>query len=263
MKWLPRKKLAVQKRAWSQSEANQIDQALFKNRSLTELVLFHVGIDTMLRINDLLQLKVHNVRLESGAIKEEYVLKQMKTGEAVEVVLHSQTRQLLKQHIQVSGKQANDFLFTSPRFPKKSISDRWVRVLVKKWTRLIGLEPSHYSCHSLRRTGASFLYKVSGNDLEAVRLALGHSSLEATRYYLGIDRQNVVQILKNNPMWNNYNNRNMNKSPMVAWIDQQLEMAEAEQKLIIDTDRKQFAFLEGRRCALLEVRGKTRDKSLG
>ncbi len=203
MSWLTPKTLPNQKKAWSQQEVNDLAQAIYTRRPFKELVLFHVGIDTLLRSGDLVQRQVDDVITRNGDIREDYLIKQMKTGEHVRVVLHPPTREVLARYLWETKKQRGEFLFTSERTPYSPLSTRWMRELVKIWVELIGLEPEFYSCHSLRRTGAKFLYQRTDKDLEQVRIALGHSSIEATKYYLGITTDEVLETLRANPIWTN------------------------------------------------------------
>ena len=57
----------------------------------------------------------------------------------------------------------------------------------------IGLDPSAYGTHSLRRTKASMIYRRTGN-LRAVQLLLGHTKIESTVRYLGIDVDDALLI---------------------------------------------------------------------
>ena len=50
----------------------------------------------------------------------------------------------------------------------------------------IGLRPEDYGTHSLRRTKASIIYKQTGN-LRAVQILLGHTKIESTVRYLGVE----------------------------------------------------------------------------
>lgn len=193
--------LTEQKKAWNREEVNKIDCLIRNNSPLIELVLFHVGIDTMLRVSDLLGLRVCDVVTNNGIVKDEYLIKQIKTGEAVEVVLQPPTREAIKKYLRKLRTEGNHYLFPSPRNPEMHLSAWWLRQKVKQWTHTIGLPIEQYSCHSLRRTGAMHLYLQSGRDLEVVRRALGHTSIETTKYYLGVDRQHVKEILRQHPIW--------------------------------------------------------------
>ena len=73
------------------------------------------------------------------------------------------------------------------------LSTRQCARLVDHWVELIGLDPSAYDTHSLRRTKAALIYKRTGN-LRAVQLLLGHSKLESTVRYLGIEVDDTLTI---------------------------------------------------------------------
>ena len=67
--------------------------------------------------------------------------------------------------------------------------------LLKKWIALIGLEPAEYGTHSLRRTKVSMLYRKTGN-LRACQLLLGHTKLESTVRYLGVELDDALALLE-------------------------------------------------------------------
>ena len=65
--------------------------------------------------------------------------------------------------------------------------------LVDKWVALVGLDPTAYGTHSLRRTKVSLLYKKTGN-LRACQLLLGHTKLESTVRYLGVEVDDALAM---------------------------------------------------------------------
>ena len=65
--------------------------------------------------------------------------------------------------------------------------------LVSKWIANIGLDPRIYGTHSLRRTKATLIYRRTGN-LRAVQLLLGHTKIESTVRYLGIEVDDALEI---------------------------------------------------------------------
>ena len=65
--------------------------------------------------------------------------------------------------------------------------------LVHRWDEGIGLESAIYGTHSLRRTKAAQIYRKTGN-LRAVQLLLGHTKLESTVRYLGIEVDDALEI---------------------------------------------------------------------
>jgi site-specific recombinase XerC len=71
--------------------------------------------------------------------------------------------------------------------------DPAVRRMLKEWVRSIGLEPSAYGTHSMRRTKVAHIYKKTGN-LRAVQLLLGHTKMDSTVRYLGVDLEDALSI---------------------------------------------------------------------
>jgi site-specific recombinase XerD len=67
--------------------------------------------------------------------------------------------------------------------------------LVHEWVTAIDLTPAEYGTHSLSRTKASLIYKATGN-LRAIRILLGHSKLENTLRYLGVDASSTAPAMR-------------------------------------------------------------------
>jgi integrase len=86
---------------------------------------------------------------------------------------------------------------TSPLFPGRGreshLSTRHYSRIVKEWARSVGLDPSRYGTHSLRRTKATLIYKRTKN-IRAIQLLLGHTKLESTVRYLGIEVDDALEI---------------------------------------------------------------------
>ena len=85
------------------------------------------------------------------------------------------------------------WLFPSRMHPAEHLSTRQYIRLVKQWVALIGLEPAAYGSHSLRRTKVSLLYRKTGN-LRACQLLLGHTKLESTVRYLGVELDDALEL---------------------------------------------------------------------
>jgi len=65
--------------------------------------------------------------------------------------------------------------------------------LVAEWIGSIGLDPRLFGTHSLRRTKATLIYRRTST-LRAVQLLLGHTKIESTVRYLGIEVDDAVAI---------------------------------------------------------------------
>jgi integrase len=79
------------------------------------------------------------------------------------------------------------------RRPGESLSTRQYARLLSEWIASIGLDPKVFGTHSLRRTKATLIYKRTGN-LRAVQLLLGHSKIESTARYLGVELDDALAI---------------------------------------------------------------------
>jgi integrase len=75
----------------------------------------------------------------------------------------------------------------------KHVTTRQYARLVANWISSIGLDPMSFGTHSLRRTKAALIYRKTGN-LRAVQLLLGHTKLESTVRYLGIEVDDAIAI---------------------------------------------------------------------
>lgn len=86
-----------------------------------------------------------------------------------------------------------DYLFTGHRGEDRRLTTRQHVRLVSDWIALIGLDPSLFGAHSIRQTVATLIYRKTGN-LRAVQLLLGHTKIERTVRYLGIESDDALAI---------------------------------------------------------------------
>lgn len=86
-----------------------------------------------------------------------------------------------------------DYAFPSRCNPASYLSTRQYGRLVDEWVSAVGLKPQDYGTHSLRRTKAAMIYKQTGN-LRAVQILLGHTKIESTVRYLGVDVEDALEL---------------------------------------------------------------------
>ena len=157
-----------------------------------DLALFNFAIDSKLRGCDVVRIRVDDVAPRGFAV-DRASIRQRKTGHPVKFELTEHTRQAIDEYLKVSGKQHDEFLFTGRRGPDFSLTTRQYARLVSEWIASIGLDPLQFGTHSLRRTKATLIYKRTGN-LRAVQLLLGHTKIESTVRYLGIEVDDALAI---------------------------------------------------------------------
>jgi integrase len=185
-------KLVGQKPALKQKEVWEIRVHLQMQHKIRDLAMFNLAIDSKLRGCDLVQLKVKDVQRGSTLLSRASIVQQ-KTHQAVQFEITEHTRQSLEDWIRLSGVKHEDYLFKSRLRGSEHISTRQYARIVESWVAEIGLDPSAYGTHSLRRTKASLIYKKTKN-IRVVQLLLGHKKLESTVRYLGIDVDDALEI---------------------------------------------------------------------
>lgn len=157
-----------------------------------DLAMFNLAIDSKLRGCDLVRLQVNDICI-GGRVRDRAVVIQKKTGRPVQFELTEQTRRSAQEWLDRRGAANSGYLFPS-RFTKQPhISTRQYARVVRKWVVSAGLDASAYGTHSIRRTKAALIYKKTGN-LRAVQLLLGHTKLESTVRYLGIEVDDALSI---------------------------------------------------------------------
>lgn len=157
-----------------------------------DLALFNMAIDSKLRGCDLVRLLVSDIYV-AGRVKERTSIMQSKTKQPVQFEITEVTRKSLSAWIDDPAMSGSDFLWPGRIHKPDHISTRQYARTVKGWVASIGLEPSAYGTHSLRRTKVAQIYKKTGN-LRAVQLLLGHTKMDSTVRYLGVDLEDALAI---------------------------------------------------------------------
>src|ERR1051326_7947646 len=154
--------------------------------------MFNLAIDSKLRGCDVVALKVEDVA-PSGYAVDRATVRQKKTGQPVRFELTEQTRQAVDDYVRAAGKKPGEFLFAGRGGPHRCFTTRQYARLVSEWIASIGLDHRLFGTHSLRRTKATLIYRRTGN-LRAVQLLLGHTKIESTVRYLGIEVDDALAI---------------------------------------------------------------------
>jgi integrase len=157
-----------------------------------DLALFNLAIDSKLRGCDVVSIRVEDIA-PRGYTVDRATVRQKKTGHPVKFELTEQTRQALDDYMKAYDKKPGQNLFTGRRGPGMALTTRQYARLVSEWVASIGLDPLLFGTHSLRRTKATLIYKRTGN-LRAVQLLLGHTKIESTVRYLGIEVDDALEI---------------------------------------------------------------------
>ena len=161
-------------------------------KRIRDLALFNLAIDSKLRGCDVIAIRVEDVAPRGYAV-DRAIVRQKKTGRPVKFELTDQTREALDGYINEYRREVGQWLFAGRGGAERHLTTRQYARLLGEWLASVGLDPTMYGTHSLRRTKATLIYKRTGN-LRAVQLLLGHTKIESTVRYLGIEVDDALEI---------------------------------------------------------------------
>lgn len=185
-------KLIGQKPPLKLKEIWAIRTRLQISKRVRDLALFNLAIDSKLRGCDLVKLKVRDISLGSNIVKRAIIMQQ-KTHQPVQFEITEQTREAVSSWINYANLTHEDYLFKSRVRKSLHLSTRQYARIVESWVSAIGLNPEDYGTHTMRRTKASHIYRRTKN-IRAVQILLGHTKLESTVRYLGIEVDDALEM---------------------------------------------------------------------
>ena len=118
---------------------------------------------------------------------------QSKTQKPVRFEISEGTRASLAKWLEHPLMVGSEYLWPGRFHERLHISTRQYARIVRQWVSSIGLEVTAYGTHSMRRTKVTQIYKKTGN-LRAVQLLLGHTKMDSTVRYLGVELEGALAI---------------------------------------------------------------------
>lgn len=164
----------------------EIIEAL-KKESIRNTIMFGLGVYCGLRISDILNLKVKDVRK-----KWNLKIKQQKTGKYIEIPLNRDLKKIIDSYTE--NRDENEYLIKSRKGINKPISETQAYRIMQEIAQEFNLK--HIGCHSTRKTFAYHLYLDNKKDIGLVQKALGHQSSATTLTYIGMDKERVNNAIK-------------------------------------------------------------------
>jgi integrase len=180
------------KRALKPQQVWAIRFWLDRERRLRDRALFDLAIDSKLRGCDVVKIRIGDL-VSGGRVRARATVLQQKTGRPVQFELLEPARTSIQVWLEHRGGSLDDYAFPSRNNRAKHLSTRQYARLVDEWVTSTGQRREDYGTHSLRRTKASIIYKATGN-LRAVQILLGHTKIESTVRYLGVDVEDALTL---------------------------------------------------------------------
>lgn len=150
-------------------------------------IMFGLGVYEGLRISDILNLKVKDVRK-----KWNLKIKQQKTGKQIELVLNRDLKKIIDQYTE--NMNDDDYLIKSRKGINRPITKTQAYRIMQEIAEEFNLK--NIGCHTIRKTFAYWLYIDNKKDIGLVQKALGHSSSSTTLTYIGVDKERVNSAIK-------------------------------------------------------------------
>jgi len=170
----------------------ELMKAVLKERSLRDWCLFVLGINSGLRVGDIVRLKVSDV-YDGRKLKDRIELREQKTGKRKSFPLSETVKKALKEYLASAKLGQDDILFPS-RKGKGSLSRSQVWLILHKAAEKAGIQ-EHIGTHSMRKTFGYQAYK-SGTDFYIIQEMLNHSSPAVTRRYIGLSQDDLDRVYR-------------------------------------------------------------------
>ncbi|MBA7588881.1 Tyrosine recombinase XerC [subsurface metagenome] len=180
----------------SVDQIKMIKGNLYRQKNPRDYLLFVFGINSGLRIGDLLSLKLGDVKDSRGGLKDDLDIREQKTGKTRKVFFNKQIKEALKYYL---GKadifDLDRYLFTNEKSRKNKPLTR-VRAyqLINKWCKEVGLN-CKVGGHTLRKSFGYHLRK-QGISIEQISSLLNHQNIKVTFRYIGISQDEDRSVIK-------------------------------------------------------------------
>ncbi|MGN2339818.1 tyrosine-type recombinase/integrase [Clostridium cagae] len=154
-------------------------------------VLFMFGIYTGLRISDILQFRVRDIRDSKFKIRDYFYIREEKTGKEKRMKIHKDLKIILKEY--TTDKLDYQYLFLSKKGKNKAISRQQAYRILNKVAKVFELDS--IGCHTLRKTFGYQLYKKTKDGI-TIKEILNHSDLSTTLRYIGVNQDRKDSLIE-------------------------------------------------------------------
>jgi len=179
----------------SENRIKQIRGNLYRQESPRDYLLFVFGINSGLRIGDILSLKLGDIKNSQGDLKDDLDIKEQKTGKTRKVFFNKQIKEAINHYLKKTDIfDLDQYLFTSEKSKKnKPITRIRAYQLINKWCKDTGLN-CKVGGHTLRKSFGYHLRK-QGISIEQISSLLNHQNIKVTFRYIGINQDEDKEVI--------------------------------------------------------------------
>lgn len=153
-------------------------------------LIFKFGLNTGLRISDIIPLKVKDTMNVNGEFKDYLTLKEKKTGKVKKIKLNDTLRKVIVDYVKSNNLPMDSYIF----FSKKGGNIGRIQAyrVLKEAADVIGIE--NFGTHSLRKTWGYWTYKMSRYNIGLIMDTFNHSSQSITLRYIGVNQDQKDEL---------------------------------------------------------------------
>ena len=179
----------------SENRIKQIRGNLFRQENPRDYLLFVFGINSGLRIGDILSLKLGDIKNSQGDLKDDLDIKEQKTGKTRKVHFNKQIKEAISHYLKKTDIfDLDQCLFTNEKSKEnKPITRVRAYQLINKWCKDTGLK-CKVGGHTLRKTFGYHL-RMQGISIERISNLLNHRNIKVTFRYIGIDDDENKEVI--------------------------------------------------------------------
>jgi len=174
-----------------------------KKHNLRNYTLFVFGINSALRISDILLFKVSDIQNPDGSIKDLIKICEKKTGKSKIFPFNESIKEVMTEYLSKTNLELDKFLFPSRQGENRPISRMSVHNFLKEAADACGIK-ENISTHTMRKTWARNIYdnniKENPGIINTIQKALNHRDSSTTLRYIGISQDDINTIYLNNPL---------------------------------------------------------------
>lgn len=165
-------------------------------QSLRDWLLFTLGINSGLRVSDLLKLKVRDVQNAKGRINEYITVKEQKTGKIKRFPINKTSQKAIREYLGSREYDSDTYLFESRKRDSdgnsKPISRIQAYTIINIAAHRVGIEDP-IGTHTMRKTFGFHAYH-NGCSVELLQQIFNHAAPSVTLRYIGITQQDIDQV---------------------------------------------------------------------
>ncbi|KZL88700.1 tyrosine-type recombinase/integrase [Clostridium magnum] len=161
-----------------------------KTKNKRDYIMFLIGVNTGLRISDILKLRTRDIKDSKGKIRNHITLQEEKTGKDKKVIINDDLKPILKEYL--IDKKEYEFIIKSPKGTNKSLSRQQAYRILHEVGEVFDIDSM--GCHTLRKTLGYHYYKEK-KDIAGLMDLYNHSSEAVTLRYIGVNQDNKDKII--------------------------------------------------------------------